>query len=88
MKMKALRQDPKTNPNEPKRTQNEPNFSPVSGPQSQNEPKRTQFVAPPGVAKPEQTRSEAEIPAGQLLKFLKPGTTQIRFRRTSGGLVV
>ena len=37
-----LRQDPKTNPNEPKRTQNEPNFSLARGPRSQNEPKRTQ----------------------------------------------
>jgi len=37
-----LRQDPKTNPNEPKRTQNKPNFSLINAPQSQNEPKRTQ----------------------------------------------
>jgi hypothetical protein len=36
---------PETNPNEPKRTQNEPNFSLVRAPQSQNEPKRTQFIA-------------------------------------------
>jgi len=33
---------PKTNPNEPKRTQSKPNFSLVRAPQSQNEPKRTQ----------------------------------------------
>jgi hypothetical protein len=31
--------------NEPKRTQNEPNFSPLRGPQSQNEPKQTQSKA-------------------------------------------
>jgi len=41
----ALRQDPKTNPNEPKRTQSKPNFSPIRGPQSQNEPKQTQNKA-------------------------------------------
>ena len=34
----------KTNPNEPKRSQNKPNFSPVRGPQSQNKPKQTQSV--------------------------------------------
>jgi hypothetical protein len=34
--------EPKTNPNEPKRTQNKPNFWPVRASQSQNEPKRTQ----------------------------------------------
>jgi hypothetical protein len=32
----------RTDENEPKRTQNEPNFSPVRGTQSQNEPKQTQ----------------------------------------------
>jgi hypothetical protein len=35
--------EPKTNPNEPKRTQSKPNFWPARAPQSQNEPKRTQF---------------------------------------------
>jgi hypothetical protein len=48
---------PKTNPNEPKRTQSKPNFSPKNGPQSQNEPKRTQFIAAKLDAKPEQTQS-------------------------------
>jgi len=43
--MKTLRRDPKTNPNEPNRTQSKPNFSLVRGPQSQNEPKQTQFIA-------------------------------------------
>jgi hypothetical protein len=41
-KIKATLRPMKTNPNEPKRTQNEPNFWPVRAPQSQNEPKRTQ----------------------------------------------
>ena len=36
---------PKTNPNEPKRTQSKPNFWPVRGTQTQNEPKQTQFIA-------------------------------------------
>ncbi|MHC4156836.1 MAG: hypothetical protein ACYST6_18235, partial [Planctomycetota bacterium] len=34
--------EPKTNPNEPKQSQSDPHFSLVRGTQSQNEPKRTQ----------------------------------------------
>jgi hypothetical protein len=51
--------------NEPKRTQNEPNFSPASGPQSQNEPNLSRRTPPchaqvpyqAGLAKPDQTQS-------------------------------
>jgi len=44
-KIQPLRRHPKTNPNEPKRTQSKPNFWLINAPQSQNEPKRTQLVA-------------------------------------------
>jgi hypothetical protein len=62
----------KTNPNEPKQSQSDPHFSPVIAPQSQNEPKQTQ-------SKANRTRSEVEIPMGQLLEILKPGTKQTQF---------
>jgi hypothetical protein len=50
-RLRITKNKAKTNPNEPKRTQSNPNFSPKNGPQSQNEPKRTQSCPPPADSK-------------------------------------
>ena len=70
-KKQPLRQPPKANPNEPKRTQSKPNFSPKNGTQSQSKPTRTQNKA-------NRTQSEALYEA----RVAKPDQTQNKANRT------
>ena len=49
-RLRTAKNEPKTNPNEPKQSQSHPHFSPVIAPQTQNTPKHTQTKPIPNAA--------------------------------------
>ena len=77
--------NPNTNPI-PLRPKTNASFLPTKGYATEsafslqeNKPNQTQSTAAEPLAKPDQTRSEAEIPAGELLEIRKPGTNRTQF---------
>jgi len=83
--MKMPSPSSKTNPNEPNSlmTRTKTTLVPTKG--YENEDTFSKMQNKPNLsrrsllAKPDQTRSEAEIPAGGLLEILRPGTKQTQF---------